>query len=71
MALLIADREVPAQNHPVDTNTLQFIVETAPVVADALVRLRIDGVDSLPFVRQAVPPPPRLVFDDNQRVTIL
>lgn len=71
VALLIADREVPAQNHPVDTDTLQFIVETAPVVADALVRLRIDGVDSLPFVRQAVPPPPRLVFDDNQRVTIL
>lgn len=71
VALLIADREVAAQDHPVDTDTLQFIVESAPVVTDALVRLRIDGVDSLPFIRQTVPPPPRLVFDDNQRVTIL
>lgn len=69
--LLIADREVVAQNHPVDTASLQFIVEDAPVVNDALVRLRIDGVDSLPFKRQAVPPPPRLVFDDNQKVTII
>jgi hypothetical protein len=70
VALLIADREVAAQAHPADTGTLQFIVENAPVVTDALVRLRIDGVDSLPFVRQAAPPPPRLVFDDNQKVTI-
>jgi hypothetical protein len=69
-ALLIADREVAAQAHPTDTGTLQFIVENAPVVTDALARLRIDGVDSLPFVRQAIPPPPRLVFDDNQKVTI-
>lgn len=69
--LLIADREVVAQNHPVDTASLQFIVEDAPVVNDALVRLRIDGVDSLPFKRQAVPPPSRLVFDDNQKVTII
>jgi uncharacterized protein DUF4255 len=69
-ALLIADREVAAQTHPVDTGTLQFTVENAPVVIDALVRLRIDGIDSLPFTRQAVPPPPHLVFDDSQKVTI-
>lgn len=70
VALLIADREVAAQAHPADTDTLQFTVENAPVVTDALVRLRIDGVDSLPFMRQAIPPPPRLVFDNNQKVTI-
>lgn len=69
-ALLIADREIASQAHPADTDTLQFIVENAPVVTDALVRLRIDGVDSLPFIRQAMPPPPHLVFDDSQRVTI-
>jgi len=69
-ALLIADREVAAQAHPADTGTLQFTVENAPVVTDAIVRLRIDGVDSLPFTRQAIPLPPRLVFDDNQKVTI-
>jgi hypothetical protein len=70
VALLIADREVAAQAHPADTDTLQFTVENAPVVTAALVRLRIDGVDSLPFTRQEIPPPPRLAFDDNQKVTI-
>lgn len=69
-ALLIADREVAAQAHPADTDMLLFTVENAPVVIDALVRLRIDGVDSLPFKRQAIPPPPHFVFDDNQKVTI-
>jgi hypothetical protein len=68
--LLIADREVAAQAHPAETDTLQFIIEDAPAVTDALLRLRIDGVDSLPFRRQAIPPPPRLVFDDSQRITI-
>lgn len=69
-ALLIADREVAAQPHLVETDPLQFIITDAPTVNNALVRLRIDGVDSLPFRRQAVPPPPRLVFDDSQRITI-
>lgn len=70
VTLLVADREVVAQAHPTDTDTLQFIIENAPVVTDTLARLRIDGVDSLPFIRQALPPPPRLVFADNQKVTI-
>ena len=69
-ALLVAAREVSAQAHPADTGTLQFILENAPAVTGAIARLRIDGVDSLPFARQAIPPPPRLVFDDNQKVTI-
>jgi hypothetical protein len=69
-ALLIADREVAAQAHPADTDTLQFTIDDAPIVTDALVRLRIDGVDSLPFTRQELPPPPHLAFDDNQKVTI-
>lgn len=68
--LLVADREAAAENHSADTDTLQFTIENAPAVNDALLRLRIDGVDSLPFRRQATPPPPRLVFDDNQRITI-
>ncbi len=68
--LLIADREVAAQAHPTETDTLEFILENAPVVTGAIARLRIDGVDSLPFTRQAIPPPPRLMFDNNQKVTI-
>ena len=69
-AILIADREVAAAPHPSDTGTLQFIVDNAPVVTDTIVRLRVDGIDSLPFKRQETPPPPRLVFDEAQRVTI-
>jgi hypothetical protein len=68
--LQLADREVAAQPHPAATATLEFAIENAPVVADALVRLRVAEVDSLPFKRQATPPPPRLVFDDQQQVTI-
>jgi hypothetical protein len=70
VAILLADREVAAAPHPSDTGTLQFAVDNAPVVGDAIVRLRVDGIDSLPFRRQETPPPPRLVFDEAQRVTI-
>lgn len=68
--LLVVDREVPAQAHAANTNILEFILSGAPTVVGALVRLRIEGIDSLPFVRRNTPPPPRLVFDDNQKVTI-
>lgn len=66
---VFADREVPAEPHGT-TTTLTFVVDDAPVVTGAVVRLRIDGVDSLPFRREPTPPPPRFVFDDAQRVTI-
>jgi hypothetical protein len=68
--LQIADREIAAQEHSAATGNLVFAITDAPVVADALVRVRVDGVDSLPFVRRTQPPPPRLVFDDAQKVTI-
>jgi hypothetical protein len=68
--LLVGDREQVAEPHPVDTTTLQFVIRDAPVVSAAVVRLRVDGVDSLPFTRVAVPPPPHMAFDDAQRVTI-
>ncbi len=68
-ALLLADREVAAQAHPTATDKLTFVVENAPVVTDALVRVRVDGIDSLPFTITGSPPQP--VFDNNQRVTIV
>lgn len=70
-ALLIADLEVTPRVDPTETATLQFTIEDAPVLTGALVRLRVDGVDSLPFKREQAPPPPRFVFDENQKVTIL
>lgn len=66
--LLLAGRETPAEAHANPTDTLRFIVRGAPAVQDALVRLRIDGVDSLPFTFDAVTG--RFAFDAQQRVTI-
>ena len=51
------------------TAILTFIIPNAPIVNNALVQLRIDGIDSLPFERTG--PPPRLVFADSQKVTIV
>lgn len=68
-SLLIADREVEAEVRG-DTNTLDFNIENAGRLVGVIVRLRIDGIDSLPFKRepQPVPLPPLLVFDEDQRV---
>ena len=68
--LLVGDREVVAEAHAADTDTLQFVIRKATPMNAALVRLRIDGVDSLPFKRVDLPPPPHMAFDDAQRVTI-
>jgi hypothetical protein len=66
--LLLVDRQVTADPHPAPTDTLAFVIENAPSVQDALVRVRVDGVESMPFVRTGSPL--RLVFDDAQKVTI-
>lgn len=64
-ALLLGDREVPAQPHEIQTDTLTFVVTDA-VPEEYLVRLRIDGVETLLVDRTAKPP----VFDKTQKVTI-
>lgn len=73
VTLLLPDREVIANAHPANTDTLVFVIANAPVAADLPLRLRIDGVDSMPFVRtydsDGKPLPP--VFADNQQVTIV
>jgi hypothetical protein len=66
--LLLADREIAAEPRTADTDPLQFAIPDAPVVADAVVRLRVDGVDSIPFERTGAPP--RFQFADSQKVTI-
>jgi Pvc16 N-terminal domain len=70
VSLLVSDREVAAKPHAAATDTTQFKVEDAPVIKDAVVRLRVDGVDSLPFKRVDMPPPTKFEFDPNQKVTI-
>ena len=64
-ALLLGDREVLAQPHPVQTDTLMFVVTDANP-GEYFLRLRVDGVDSLLVDRTVIPP----VFDETQKVEI-
>lgn len=67
--LQIGNREVPAEELAAPDTELEFTIPDALPTEDALVRLRVDGVNSMPVVRSPGSPP-RLVFDDAQRVTI-
>jgi len=75
--LLLGEREIHSAAHPANTATLQFEVTAAPV-GEHVVRLRIDGVDSLPIILNKVDEPffdPTLpkgvpIFDPEQKVTI-
>jgi hypothetical protein len=63
-SLIIGNREVIADDHPVITGTLAFTVLDAPVGVHR-VRLRVDGVDSQLINRDVTPP---VYFD--QRIQI-
>lgn len=65
VALLLGDREILAQPHPSQTDTLTFAV-TAVDPGPYFVRLRVDGVDSLLIDRTTTPPS----FDPSQRITL-
>lgn len=65
VALLLGDREVLADEHPLQTSTLTFTIEDAPLGRRYL-RLRVDGVDSL-LVNRSVTPP---AFDSAMEVVI-
>lgn len=66
--LLLADRQIAAQPRSASSDTLTFLVDTAPTLNGRLVNLRIDGIDSLPFKYDEATN--RFLFDDEQRVTI-
>ncbi|HEC18593.1 MAG TPA: DUF4255 domain-containing protein [Gammaproteobacteria bacterium] len=63
--LLLGDREVIAEDHPTQTDTLIFTVDDAPVGRHHI-RLRIDGIDSLLIDRSVTPP----AFDSAMEVII-
>jgi hypothetical protein len=70
--LLFGDRQIPVQaiSTPADPSqptTLTFLVRAA-AQGTYVLRLRVDGVDSLPVVLAGVPPKPE--FDPAQTVTI-
>jgi hypothetical protein len=64
-ALLLGSQEVISADHPKQGNQLTFVVAGA-TPGEYLVRLRVDGVESL-LVNRTVTPP---VFDATQKVTI-
>ncbi len=68
--LLLAGREIVGERVAADPDKVVFSVKNAPAVNNALIRLRVDGIESMPFRRVDDPPPPRFEFDANQRVTI-
>lgn len=57
--LSLPDRDVAASSRALDTDPLQFTVVN-PAAGQAVVRLRVDGVDSQQFQGQGVPPKPVL-----------
>lgn len=67
-ALLLADREIQAQILAAPGDTLTFDIDNAPVLNGVLVRLRVDGVDSMPFKYDEASR--GFAFDDQQRITI-
>ncbi len=64
-ALLLGDREVLAEDHPIQTDTLTFVIDDAPV-GSRYIRLRVGGVDSLLVDRSVTPP----AFDSAMEITI-
>ena len=64
-SLFVGDEEVAAKDHPTRTGTLEFEYPNAPD-GKYMLRLRVDGVDSLPIDRSASTPR----FDEKQMVWI-
>jgi hypothetical protein len=63
-----AGREIEPQPFAVPASAVDFVIPNAPAVTDEILRLRVDGIDTLPFLVTGTPP--QLAFDDAQRVTI-
>ncbi len=57
--LSLPDRDVAAGPRALDTDPLQFTVVN-PVAGQEVVKLRVDGVDSMQFTAQGAPPQPAL-----------
>ncbi len=67
--LLLGNREIAAEIRHAAAASLTFVAKEVPVAEDWLLRLRVDGVESLPFKRTGMPP--RFVFDDALKVTVV
>ncbi|MET0340085.1 MAG: DUF4255 domain-containing protein [Polyangiales bacterium] len=68
VSLRLGDREVPAEAITTATDTVQFVIDDAPTVAAAPLRVRVDDAESV-CVRFD-PARRGFVFDDAQKVTL-
>jgi hypothetical protein len=68
--LLLAGRETVGRIDTTDPDKVIFEMKNAPAVTNELIRIRVDGIESMPFKRVDTPPPTRFEFDANQKVTI-
>lgn len=68
ISLLLGDREITAQPLAAASATVSFSIDDAPPLQAAVIRLRVDGVESLPFRYDAASG--TFGFDDTQRITI-
>jgi hypothetical protein len=66
VSLLLGGREVFAEDHPLQTDSMRFVIKNAPL-GEHLLRLRVDGVESIIVKRPADSPP---TFDETQKVRI-
>ncbi|HRJ53111.1 MAG TPA: DUF4255 domain-containing protein [Candidatus Thiothrix moscowensis] len=69
VSLLLLDKKISSQERDADSDPLQFSMTTVPPAADVLVRLQVDGVDSIAYERVGTPPT-KLQIADSQKVTI-
>lgn len=69
--LLLAGKETVGEPDALNPDKIHFLFRQAPAVTNAIVRIRIDNIESQPYIRIDVPGPSRFEFDPNQKVTIL
>jgi hypothetical protein len=66
--LLLPNGPVAAERLVNQSDTLTFVIENAPQIANGLVYVIVDGVSSSPYRYDAITR--RYVYDDTQRITI-
>ena len=67
--LMVAGREIEGKIDETHTDKVIFNITELQSIQNELVRLRVDGIESMPFKR-ADTPPPRFEFDSKQRVPL-
>ncbi len=68
--LIVAGMEISGQIDTQNPDKVIFIIENAPTMSNEIIRLRVDGIESMPFKRVDNPPPTRFEFDSDHRITI-